>query len=33
MQYEALVTAAAVEVRRTMGDTEYMIPRRYMARQ
>ena len=31
MQYEAFVTATAVEVRRTMGETEYMIARRYMA--
>ena len=31
MQYEALVTATAVEVRRIMGDTKYFIARRYKA--
>ena len=31
MQYEAFVTATAVEVRRIMGDTIYIIARRYKA--
>ena len=33
MQYEALVTATAVEMRRIMGDTIYLIARRYKATQ
>ena len=33
MQYEALVTATTVEVRRIMGDTKYMTVRRYKATQ
>ena len=31
MQYEAFVTATTVEVRRIMGDTKYIIARRYKA--
>ena len=31
MQYEAFVTATAVEVRRIMGHTKYMTARRYKA--
>ena len=31
MQYEAFVTAAADGVRRIMGDTKYVIARRYKA--
>ena len=33
MQYEAFVSATDVEVRRTMGDTIYLIARRYKATQ
>ena len=31
MQYEAFVTATAVEVRKIMGDTIYLTARRYKA--
>ena len=31
MQYEALITVSAVEVKRSVGDTKYMFARRYKA--
>ena len=33
MQYEALITVSAVEVKRSVGDTKYMFAMRYKAAQ